>query len=481
MKKPIVLSLLLATAGSCMAQTVNTSLLPPNTDPKILAYHEWANGVINNLERRAEYGTEGIKERVIAESAYRDLNQLELRDTTRYFYSVKGSSSYDFNSLEYSSRYNIMLDQSYLIFNDDYKPDVNMDSLVHYDALLGLTSPDRKVKVVYDADGDIMDYKMDLYSTANLDYGEHFINTYNAQGHLKESLLLRYINNQWDSINRKKFGYNAQGLLISDSLLVYNNNDWHPRSRERITYNASNQATQVDKEIWVVADTAWKIWASHQLSYYSDGKLKVLTTRGYVGTAFLPVYKDSLTYAPGSSFFLSRHISMTIFSTVLEPVTRYVRHLNAQQLPDTAVVLSSNVGGSWSIDRKYLLTYNTSNNPIRKITQNGDGDNILSENYYYEQYDDPTSVDAVVNTKSMRVYPNPALTELCMEWGNARQGQNVSIVLHNLTGQVVYSSELLWKGSVQCVNIADVHPGLYHLSVRDAKGRPLHAQRILKR
>ena len=479
MRKIVILSLLLAGAGSCIAQTVSTSLLPPDTDPKILAYHEWANRVINTLGQTTASRPTGTNERVIAESAYRHLNQLELRDTTRYFYSGSKGAPYNFNSLDYSSEYNIMYGQSYLVFNDDYKPGVQMDSLLHYDALYGLTAPDKKVKVVYDADGDILDYKMEIYDSTTFSYGHHFSNTYNALGRLRESLQLNYTGTQWDSTNRKYFGYNAQGLLITDSLFVYNSSGWQPRYREQITYNVGGQVTEVSKEIWVVTDNAWKDWEKHQLSYYSDGKIKTLTTSGYVGTAFLPIYKDSLTYAPGCDFFLTRHISITLTGTTLEPVTRYTRHLNAQQLPDTAVVLSTN-SGAWSVDKKYLLSYNANKNPVRKITQNGDGENLLTEHYYYELYDDPTSVDILARAKNMRVYPNPALSELCMEWSSARQDQRVSVVLYNLTGQIAYRSDQLWKGNVQCVNVAGLRPGLYHLSVRDAQGGLLHTQRILK-
>lgn len=477
MKKLLTLSLLLAGACSGMAQTTASHLLPPNTDPRIRAFYEWANEFIRTSEKGAAARTTGIRERVIAESKYIRNNGWTFEDSTRYFYTGTKGSVYNFNTLSHNFKYHIMDGLPFDFIGNAYTPEVEMDSIHHHETV-GSTVPDDKVKVVYDADGDILDYKMLMYDNGTQDNGDHFINTYNAQGYLRESLLLMYNGTQWDSANRKVFTYNSQGLPVSDTTFIYDSG-WRPGQRERITYNAANKVVKVETDEWSVTNAAWEDGLTCNVSYYGNGKVKDMTLGIDVGGVLISVYKDSLSYASGTDFFNFRQISMQMTGMALEPVMRYSRHLNAQSLPDTAI-LESNNNGSWILQEKDLLFYNTSKNPILKIVRNSGDTAIQQVHYYYEQYNDPTSATTIVHAADVLVYPNPATSELSIAWSDAEQNKSVSVVICNLAGQKVYSEQFQWKGKVQRISTTGLAPGTYLLSLTDAQGRRLHAQSILK-
>src|SRR5699024_946112 len=76
--------------------------------------------------------------------------------------------------------------------------------------------------------------------------------------------------------------------------------------------------------------------------------------------------------------------------------------------------------------------------------------NVL--HFYYEGYNDPTSVPGFKQQARIKVYPNPATTELKLHW-NEGKGHKVNLSLVNASGQQVYKEAFEWKEADKTISV----------------------------
>jgi hypothetical protein len=200
------------------------------------------------------------------------------------------------------------------------------------------------------------------------------------------------------------------------------------------------------------------------------------------GLGIEPYFVDSFGYASGITNYYNFMEEKAYDNTTAswEPSYRQTRHINAQSLPDT---INGEMwdGTQWQPYSKNVYTYNGDNNPVtdKLYTTNPTPDNITT--YYYEQYNDPTSVgNAPSVAQDIRIYPNPTTGNMNISWSNAVIGAPVTISIAGMNGQMVYSESLRWNQAVQQVSVGHLQPGVYVLVITDQKGQQVFHQNIVK-
>lgn len=472
MKKLLTLSLALLGAGTAMAQKQSLSRY---LDPALRQHHERASRLIGHLAGTDAAKTTVLKERVIAESSY-DLTggTPALMDTTRYRYTGLNTSAYNLEEFLYNYYYDPIYGDPFLYGTDAYKPEVIADSVARYDDNGDLID---KVRITYNTDMTIATYTREVYAGGVIDNGDRYLNTYTG-GKLTQCLYLIHNGTQWDSSNRKVFNYTTAGKISSDTIYFYDGGAWIPEQRDQLTYLGTGELSVLQAEGWDIATSSWMPAYQYDLTYYPGNKLKDLLISIDFGTGLTPLIKDSFSYAPGTSFSQNRYLYQNIGSG-FEPAARMLKHINAQNLPDTMTIESFD-GTAWAMENKGALVYNSFSNPTYLNVYDNTNTLIQRFNYYYEQYNDPTSVKPVAGGQQINVYPNPAVSDLRVEWKNAVQNELTGVSLSNLAGQKVYSEQMRWKEKVLHINTSALVPGLYILSVTDAQGHVLHTQRVVK-
>lgn len=475
MKKLFTLSVALLGAGSVLAQKHPMSL-SRFIDPALRSHHERMERLINRIQTVPDAArTTAVKQRVIAESIY-DFGggTPALSDSIGYRYTGINGSKYNFNTFEYNYYYDPIYGAPIGYGADAYKPEVVADSAMFYNDAGSLTG---KVKIAYNSDMTIANYLSESYSGGTMDYADRYINTY-ASGKLKQSLYIVYNGSSWDTSNRKVFNYNGAGKLQSDTVYAYNAGVWELEQRDSLVYFGAGELGSVLTDAWDPGTSSWTVQQRYDMTYYTGGKLKDFILSIAPGGTLIPIIKDSFAYAPGADFYLNEYVSQN-GGAGLEPIARILKHLNTQNLPDTMLVETYD-GSSWQAEEKGVFTYNSFNNPVQLNAFDNTSAPTVRFNYYYEQYNDPTSVPPVAGGQQIKVYPNPAVSDLRIEWKNADRNALTGVSLINLTGQKVYTEQLRWTSDVHRINTAGLAPGMYLLTVTDAQGRSLHTQRVVK-
>lgn len=478
MKKLLTLSLAFVCGGTAMAQK-QALRLPASITPEIRKHYEFVNRLLHSQQAPEAAKTTAVKQRLLAESNY-DLTGIvaSMIDTIRCSYTGINGSKFDFNQLVYNYDYNPIAANPFSFSIDDNQPDVKTDSVRGYEP--GSSGPEllARTKTQYNSSQAITDFTLENYlSGGTLDNAERFITTYDAQGRLSMVLDLAYNGSTWDSLNKKQYSYNAQGLLAKDSTYAHDGSSWIISNRNIRTYNSSSQLLSLKSDIW--DGSTWVPDFVSNMTYYTGGKLKdVLFSIDTGGPAPVPFFKDSLGYVSGTDYFQVRQIS--IFNgSAFDPLLRFSKHINAQNLPDTLLVEQLDPTNGWVFSDKGSFAYNSFSNPTQILTLTENNVPTLQRNYYYEQYNDPTGVREAARA-DMKVYPNPATDLLHIEWKNAVQNAAVSLTLSNLAGQKVYNEQLSWKGQSLQISTGSLAPGLYLLSVADAQGNALYQQKVVK-
>jgi hypothetical protein len=233
----------------------------------------------------------------------------------------------------------------------------------------------------------------------------------------------------------------------------------------------------------MIMASPWTTVLKYENAFYSSNKLKTSTGYTFNGTSLEPDYKDSIGYT-GNSMFATLQNSFMWDNGAWMPMYQMTKHLNAQGLPDTVYQGGyDNVSNNWTTFNKTSYTYTGFGNPQQGNGYYFDGiswapGNIL--HYYYEGYNDPTGITAVTPGAEITVYPNPATTVLNLKWKDGN-GTRVSVSLVNASGQQVYKKMFHWKETDRMIQVRDLTPGMYWLTIQNDQGEVIHKQGILKR
>jgi hypothetical protein len=438
--------------------------------------------LLNRGDMNVAQKTTMLKQRLVGMSSWSQAGTPSIADSAKYGYaSNTRGSSFNYNTMSYYTSYpslnNLMLE--YLASNPD-RIDVKADSIVRYgDDGTGIVVVEKQ-NFSYNSSNKIVDYTDNDYTSTPATQ-DRYIHTYDAQGRLSYRLNIT----DGDTSAREFFKYNTQGKLTLDSLEQYDGvNIWSPAFKIVYTYDASGNPTKISLQADVTGSGTIVPVITYDNTFYSNNTIKtsLFSALQTFPGSIEPIYADSFGYASGITAYFNYLQEKAYDNTTAtwELSYRQSRHINTQGLPDTANAQTWD-GTQWQPYGKNVYTYNSNNNPVtdKAYSTGTTPDNITT--YYYEQYNDPTSVgNTPAVAQDIRIYPNPTTGNMNINWSNAVIGAPVTISIVGMNGQMVYSESLRWNQAVQQVSVGQLQPGVYALVITDQKGQQVFHQNIVK-
>ncbi|XZF13246.1 T9SS type A sorting domain-containing protein [Chitinophagaceae bacterium MMS25-I14] len=427
----------------------------------------------------------GLRKRVIAQSVYMSG---VIQDTTRYFYSNNyQASKFDYNQVDFdNSSYNpvdypVFSFISGIVPSGSYSLGANCDSLQSWSddgSGSGLQLSEDQHNG-YVNNNMLSDHKDLTYSGGDT-YGKHFINSFDAQGRLIASIQQNYdtATHNWDTFDKKKIYYNAQGRVQKDTVFQYDAGSWVATTAYDYTYDANGNITQINDVEFDGAN--WTLNAQYKNTYTSN-RLKTMTffqdTSSNGTGQFAPVIVDSFSYAGSGSFYTYWGETLMPAPSIVVPILEFTRTLNSMGLPDSMAISSYN-GSSLSLVETAVINYDADANPLTARFQDAQSGQTGIATYYYETFNDATSVTNIQEAeKSFTIFPNPAQDVLNIRKTGNTAVTAASVRIINTLGQNVFSGQL--NGDQQ-VNIGNLQPGNYWISIADEKGKGAYTQAFIK-
>ncbi len=258
-------------------------------------------------------------------------------------------------------------------------------------------------------------------------------------------------------------------LTSTETLVGYTPGHWTPSAQEILTYDASNR---------LITDSA---------SFYDSSS-----------TTWHPSYRYAFGYTTGVSYFTSEEIDVYGMS-LTEPDTLYTKntftkHISAAGLPDT-VYFSNYTGGPaigylLSAGKKLIFSYDGYKNPTIassykfNIADSATGTGAYSTMpdrtffYYYETYLGVNNT--MPNDARASFFPNPAADEVNISRPGFQAGSPVQVVITNSVGSTVRLIAMPWLRETETISLRGLAPGAYIVTVIDADGGKLFAQKVIK-
>lgn len=433
----------------------------------------------------AAFKTTGIKQRLIADAST-DLTTPALVDSTNYHYnnSTYRGSTFDYNLMVYTTTYDPV---NFPTFNapsffgttSASVPLILCDTANAYsDNGSGLELSSRQFNT-YVNNTQIADMKMYSYPSGSsvADTGMRYIHAYNAQAKLTSIMSMQWsgVSNSWDTVQKRDIYYNGQGLEQVDSISLYALGSWIPAASITYTYSGTN-LTEIN--IYDFDGANWTRSQQYVNTYYPNGQLQTSNFNIDTGSSAPPVtlFRDTFVYN-GTPFCTSWVSYLNQTGASLDTFFTLNKHLNSQNLPDTAYFNVVLAGASWI----ETFTYNSSNNPDMEMDMDAVGapSNFMLK-YYYENYNDLAVNNVPTKNNNITIYPNPASDQLNIQWKDAN-GTKAAISIVNAAGQVVYRDAFNWKQTTEAVSISNLQSGIYWISIADNSGNVIYRQSVVKK
>ena len=453
-------------------------------NPSVKKFRTHVQHMLARQQVNTRSKTTGLTERVIAESIYDVYSNPApyMSDSTIYKYSGVNGSNFNFNFMEFNSYYS--LDFSPFDYPYDWSVlSVMADTVKHLskDSATGPLLVDEVTTATFNNNKNLTSYKEFYYYLGVPDGSTVFHQSYDSQGNISKLVGLLDLGGGLDSFVKAVFNYNAQGKIMQDSVFQYTNNQWVLSAVIDFTYDGSGNITTVS--LSAAGATSWSVVDKYENTFYPDNKLKTSISYSLTGTTLEPTLKDTFGYANNSAFATLQSEYMWD-NGIWVPMYQMLKHLNAQGLPDTVYQNGyNNSANTWMPFLKTHYTYTTYSNPQLGTDYTFDGVSwsLLSHrHYYYEVYNDPTSVQHITTQQNVRVYPNPATSEINVKFEDG-VGRKVTLELVNAAGQRVYRATQHMMQESMKVSIQSLTPGLYWLTVRNENGELMFRETVVKK
>lgn len=206
---------------------------------------------------------------------------------------------------------------------------------------------------------------------------------------------------------------------------------------------------------------------NRQFSASSQGQITDLEAESWDGSSWQPESRAAYSYEQGK---LSEVIYYTPIPSGWQPTERYTFDYNGPLLMESTHAYDN--GGSWLIDEGARYAYSFSNNKIETLETDiwsADSSRFLPNDklaFFYH----PGSTASVKNENliNLKVWPNPAVTQINLEIEEKFRGQSGQLKLINLQGQIVKNYTLTAADTQNELNfgLSDVASGLYLLQLQ---------------
>ncbi len=441
--------------------------------------------MLNVVSSNASAKTTAIEKRIKAASTY-DVHNFtvpKIEDTTHYQYTGNRGSKFNFDWMVYDGHY--QPDFPVIYPYDFVSIGVYADSILTFTRQPGVgIQPFELLANTFTATNKLEDQKNYFSNAASLDDGVRNIVLYNGnqQPQFIYSLNLDNVTLDWDTASRDNFYYDAQGRLIADTSFSYDFGDYNAQFAIVFSYLPNGNVDKLEGFLYDPTLDSWSAFLEFDHTFYPNKNLKTLTTSLDFsgGGNLLPYSLDTFTYTGNNTFFTSFQEFIDQGSG-FEPSERYLKTLNAANLPDTFYhELYNSSDLNYETDFRASFIYNADKLPINAYEYEVFDSLELStvSAYYYEDYQ-TTSIINPIPQANVLIYPNPAIDEINLRWREGI-GQQVNIVITSAIGQKVQAQSFKWLRGEEAFSLKGIAPGIYFLQMKDAKGNILFGEKIVK-
>lgn len=432
------------------------------TNPSLTEKQKKSRLLINKIlqQQSVKHTTEAkptaIKQRVVAQVFNNGL------DSFVYKYSGNRGSVCNHNNVYYdnglySTEFSAepMFYQGYHISNSS---DVLADSIIEYSN--GEVA--YKSYAVYNSNYNLDSFGLYQY---NEQYFEKNYAHYDSQGRIDTLLEMSGDNAIADDIYKSIYVYNSDGYIIADSIYKLSG----VPLLEEVDMYYYNDDNLLDSFTSFYADENDNYVI--KVSHYPNGYLKTLHTYTVMdGLQTLEVF-DSFGYESGIEY--ATYIKEESYNQDGELVygTLLLKYPSASGNPDSATISNFDNEDGWQIESKFIYHYNNFENPDTLTVMNPDGSDIRKAVYYYEEYDDNTSINNLADNKDFAIYPNPFSDYINIEYKSTLLNGNATIQLTDLSGRQIYKHAILLGQESTSIAIPTMSTGTYIFTLQDATGK----------
>ena len=474
MKSTLTISFLALTVGTINAQP--HKLENSNRHDDVFKY---AQSIVESKTANKTSKTSAVQQRVIAESGFSIWGSFSTKlDTANFKYSGINGSKFDYNELFFNPYFFQGDHTESLFIYGEMK--VKADSVMRWSDFP--LSPNESIAGNFNAAGKANDYRYRNYWDNSS--SERKVINYDVFGKPVEAWLFRWnlSTSRWDTSGKLSFAYNSSNQLAADTAYRYQSSSLYVRSTKEYSYDLGGYL--LAEEIKTDFGTGLNNFLKYSFSYYPNHTVKAWTIDEGNGSGWAPSSRDSLGHGPNNLFVT--HETRWLYDKVdmnWYPLYKTTRNVNAQGLPDTTIVSSYDASGqSWLIDYMAVTAYNAESNP-EKIMYFYPGSAGLEYTYlykfYYELYNNLSVNEQHPNTRSVVVFPNPAVDVVNIQLTEGSFDE-ASVQLTNSVGQAVRSAQIRKQSVKEQLSLFGLAPGLYYLNVFGNDGAIIHRQSLLK-
>ena len=449
MNKHLLLGLALFTAMEASAQ--NFFQLPAAKNEQAALFRKIISGQAGNS---AAQRPTTIQQRVIGMAV-----QGSDADSVGYTYSGTNGSTYNYNSLSFTfaTQFDIVYPPHPLLPMIEHSDMMKADSILSFD--------NSGLYYIEAASYNSIN-KIDTIVSREADVNQGWMTTaeYDAGGAPYQVDYFDLDEMGSTPTQRTLHVYNdTDTRLLSDSLYDWDGTEWLLSQYVVYNYNSDGKVAEMIHYIPGVADPFYSI----VVNWNSDGLIENLSQyEGSIENGIVQL-TDTVTYFPGTNMYKS-YIEYYLFGED-EYITQFTRSLNADNLPDSIMLATFQSGFGWEETGVILANYNDYNNPVSlTLIPAIPEDEVTSVLFYYEEYDDASTVQELNSAKQLLVYPNPFVNQISFEWQES--GSVASLSITDMLGRCVFQQELPAQTGVQTVNVPEIATGNYLLQITDDQG-----------
>jgi type IX secretion system substrate protein len=352
---------------------------------------------------------------------------------------------------------------------------------------------------VYDSNANIIvHYEQSSPSFTGIGY--EYLNTYDAYSRNTNSFSLKWTPSltSLDTANSMIHEYNLSSKLAIDSLNTFASGVWTPA--EKWGYHYDVYGNLIHAMYFVDSSGVWVMREQYIIGYNGDNYLVTDSDMVYQGGAWVLVNYNTYGYSSGVGYYTS-YTSTNFVDGAFNSKAVYTKHVCSAGanigLPDT--MYTSNYDVNTGVAPSYLVSsamsvfsYDSYQNPAvvskynYKITSPSSGAGAYDAApdgftyYYYQQYALADVKNVAAAAENIKVYPNPASSQVTIDRPDAVIGSRTTLTLLNMSGQVIQTETLPWAKQSETMSLSGIAPGIYFLLVQDAKGKTLSTNKILR-
>ncbi len=404
-------------------------------------------------------------------SMFRSLNANQVQQKTsalddRLIAEVSESQFFnDSTAYSYSGNRGSMLLQPFYLEFDDIK----FDERIFYNSS---TAPSLKTAQTFNGGNKV------ILSIDSVFDGSGFIPslkisyTYNANNQLLTKLNQAFDPNSLSFINSFKTDYTYSGNnLLSEIGSTWNGVDWDFVEKSDYTYVGLN-ATSITNSTW--ENLAWEFDFRALYTFDVNNRETSQVFQSYFNSLWVNDFKLSFTYSTGN--LPNSAISQEWDGTRWENFERFQIIIANGRIIE--ILNQEWIGNSWDFYGRQLLSYNSNGYMLTQQSESWDGTifqfdtlNDFRVRFYYEQYDNTSSVNQINNSKSQfKVYPNPANDLINIKFTDNINAQ-YRVKITTLLGATVYENLDYNPQYTDGIDVSELSKSMYLIYITGAENQ----------